>query len=143
MSFTQFFLRQNLVIHYLKGVLIRRFSGPYFPTFKVNVEQKISQNGHFSRSDSNIKSNSFLILHDALKNVKRKKLGAANLKNFKMHSHLICQMFYIHFFQNMGPTTLENANHSKQKLPKLKKCHLSFFNFLKLFLQPQKSDQKE
>ena len=34
----------------IKSVRIRRFSGLYFPAFRLNTDQKNSENGHFSRS---------------------------------------------------------------------------------------------
>ena len=34
----------------MKSVRIRSFSGPYFPTFGLNME-RYSEYGHFSRSD--------------------------------------------------------------------------------------------
>ena len=39
-------------INCVKSVHNRRFSGPYFPAFGLNTNQKISEYGHFSRSDS-------------------------------------------------------------------------------------------
>ena len=42
----------NNSIHYcVKNVRIRSFSGPYFPTFELNTDQKNSEQGHFSRSE--------------------------------------------------------------------------------------------
>ena len=38
-------------IHCVKRVRIRSFSGPYFPAFGPNTDQKNSEYGHFSRSD--------------------------------------------------------------------------------------------
>ena len=39
--------------HCVKSVQIRSFSGPYFPAFGLNTEQKNSVFGHFSRGDTN------------------------------------------------------------------------------------------
>ena len=38
-------------IHYVKKVCIWSFSGPYFPTFRLNMNQKNSEYEQFSRSD--------------------------------------------------------------------------------------------
>ena len=35
----------------VKSVRIRSFSGPYFPAFGQNTDQKNSEYGYFSRSD--------------------------------------------------------------------------------------------
>ena len=37
-------------VYCVKSVLIRSFSGPYFPAFGLNTDQKNSEYGHFSRS---------------------------------------------------------------------------------------------
>ena len=34
----------------MRGVRIRSFSGPYFPVFRLNTDQKNSKYGHFSGS---------------------------------------------------------------------------------------------
>ena len=39
------------VIHSVKTVRIRSYSGPYFPAFGLNTDQNNSEYGHFSRSD--------------------------------------------------------------------------------------------
>ena len=39
------------VIHCVKTVRIRSYSGPYFPAFGLNTDQNNSEYGHFSRSD--------------------------------------------------------------------------------------------
>ena len=38
-------------IYCLKSVRIRSFSGPYFPAFGLNTDQKNCKYGHFSHSD--------------------------------------------------------------------------------------------
>ena len=43
-------------IRCFKGVCIRRFYGPYFPVFGLNTDQKNSEYGHFSRSDTPLPS---------------------------------------------------------------------------------------
>ena len=39
-------------MHCVKSVRIRSFSGPCFPAFGLNADQKISEYGHFSPSDA-------------------------------------------------------------------------------------------
>ena len=41
--------------YYEKSVRIRSFSGPYFPVFELNTDQKNYKYGHFSRSQSLMK----------------------------------------------------------------------------------------
>ena len=38
-------------VHCVKSACIRCFYGPYFPPFGLNMDQKNSRYGHFSRSD--------------------------------------------------------------------------------------------
>ena len=45
---------KKLFIHCVKSVRIRSFSGPYFPAFGLNTDQKNFEYGQFSRSVSNI-----------------------------------------------------------------------------------------
>ena len=45
-------MNQKVKIHFVKSVRIRCFSGPYFPAYKLNTNQKNSEYGHFSRRDS-------------------------------------------------------------------------------------------
>ena len=46
---TQRFVHMYLE-HYVKSVRIRSFSGPYFPAFGLNTDQKNAEYGNFSRS---------------------------------------------------------------------------------------------
>ena len=39
------------MIHSVKSVRIRSYSGPYFPAFGLNTDRNNSKYGHFSRSD--------------------------------------------------------------------------------------------
>ena len=42
---------ENGANHCVKSVRIRSFTGPYFPTFGLNTEQKNSEYGHFPHSE--------------------------------------------------------------------------------------------
>ena len=44
----------TLVIHCVKSVRIRSYSGPYFPPFRLNTDQNNSEYGHFLRSALNL-----------------------------------------------------------------------------------------
>ena len=42
------------LIHYLKSVRIRSYSGPYFPSFELNTNENNSEYGHFLCSVSEL-----------------------------------------------------------------------------------------
>ena len=42
------------LIHYLKSVRIRSYSGPYFPAFELNTDKNNSEYGHFLCSVSEL-----------------------------------------------------------------------------------------
>ena len=44
------YLNLVILIHYVKSVHIRRFSGPHFPAFGLNTDHRNSEYGHFSVS---------------------------------------------------------------------------------------------
>ena len=49
------------LLHCVKSVRIRSFSGPYFPTFGLNTDHKNSEYGHFLRG---VTSHNFLLCHN-------------------------------------------------------------------------------
>ena len=58
-SFQLVFCRRGVIqnIHYVKSVCIRSFSSPFFSAFGLNTDQKNSECGHFSRSNSHCAKN--------------------------------------------------------------------------------------